>query len=198
MDYTTPLLDSNGINRVQQIVGTLLHFGRAVDNTILVALIYITSAQKKSTNETLLDLTKLLNYVSTHPNVTLHYVARDMIMHTYSNASYGSETKSYSRVGGLFTLTSRAADTTKTPIATPTPNDTMHTVSNIMRNVMLSATKAEAGGLFQNAKDDVMLRNTLAEMVHPQSATPIQTDNSNATGLAHENSKQRKSKAMEM
>ena len=43
-----------------------------------------------------------------------------------------------------------------------------------------------------------MLQITLAEMGHPQPATPIQTDNSNATGIANGTVYQRKSKAMDM
>ena len=38
MDNTSPLLDSDRITRVQQIVGTLLHYGCAVDNTMPVTL----------------------------------------------------------------------------------------------------------------------------------------------------------------
>ena len=50
MDDTSPLIDSNGITRVQQIVGTLLHYVRSVDNTMIVALSYLSAAQTKSTN----------------------------------------------------------------------------------------------------------------------------------------------------
>ena len=63
---------------------------------------------------------------------------------------------------------------------------------------MLSFTESESGGLFQNEKYGVTIRIILAKMVHPQPATPIQTDNYNATGTANGNVKQRKSKAMEM
>ena len=145
MDDTIPLLDSDIITRVQQIVGTLLYYGRAVDNTMLFDLSSLAASQTKITNKTALVLTKLLNYASTHPNTTLRYVARDMILHIYSDASYGSESKSRSIFGGLFTLTSRAADPTNPPIATPTPNGAIHTVSNIMHNVMSSTTEAESG-----------------------------------------------------
>ena len=198
MDNTTPLLDSDRINPEQQIVGTFLHYGHAVDNTMLVALIPLATIQTKNTDETALALTKLLNYAPTHPNATLCYVASDMILHIYSNASYGSEPKSYSIVGGLFTLTSRAADPTKATISTPTPNGEIHTVSNIMGNMMSSTTKDEAGGIFHNAKYGIILRITLAKMGHLQLATPIQTDSSNATGTTNGNVKQRKSKAMDM
>ena len=198
MDNTSPIIESNGITRVQQIVGNLLNYGCAMDNTMFVALMSLAVAQTKITDETALALTKLINYACTHPNATLRYVASNMILHIYSDASYVSETKSCSRVNGLFTLTSRAANTTKPPIATPTPNGAINTISNIMRNVMSSATKSEAGGLFQNSKDGVMIRITLAKMGHPQLATPTQKDNSNTTGTANGNVKQRKSKAMDM
>ena len=89
MDNTSPLLDSYGITCVQQTVGTLLHYGRAVDNTMLVALSSLAAAQTKITNKTVLALTKLLNYAYTHPNATLRSIASDMILHIYSDASYG-------------------------------------------------------------------------------------------------------------
>ena len=48
---------------------------------------------------------------------------------------------------------------------------------------MSSATEAELAGLFHNAKDASPLRVALEEMGRKQPATPIQTDNSCATGI---------------
>ena len=90
MDDTSPLLDSGVITRIQQIVCTLLNYRRAVENTMLVFLSSLAATQIKSTDETAMALTKLLNCASTHPNATLLYVANDMILHIYSNAFYGS------------------------------------------------------------------------------------------------------------
>ena len=90
MDDTSPLLDSGVITHVQQIVGTLLHYGRAVENTMLVFLSSLAATQIKITDETALALTKLLICASTNPNATLRYVANYMILHIYSNAFYGS------------------------------------------------------------------------------------------------------------
>ena len=59
MDDTSHLLDSNIITCVQHIVGTLIHYGRAVNNTMLFALSYIVAAQIKSTNKIALDLKKI-------------------------------------------------------------------------------------------------------------------------------------------
>ena len=45
---------------------------------------------------------------------------------------------------------------------------------------MSSAAEAEMGALFYNAKFGRLIRTTLEELVHPQPATPMQIDNSNA------------------
>ena len=90
MDDASAPLDSDGSTLVQQIVGTLLHYGRAVNSTMLVVLSSLVAAQTKSTAATKLSITKLLNYVSTHPDATIRYVASDMVLHIYSEASYGS------------------------------------------------------------------------------------------------------------
>jgi len=46
-----------------------------------------------------------------------------------------------------------------------------------MRSVLSSATEAETGALFHNAKDAAPFRITRLELGHPQGPTPIQTDN---------------------
>ena len=48
MDDTIPLLNSDGITCVQQIVGTLVHYGLAVKNTMVVVLSFLAAAQKKA------------------------------------------------------------------------------------------------------------------------------------------------------
>jgi hypothetical protein len=67
-----------------------------------------------------------------------------------------------------------------------------------MPMVLSSATEAELGALFYNAKDACMLRSTLTEMGHPQPATPIQTDDAVAAGISNDSAKQRRSKAIDM
>ena len=48
---------------------------------------------------------------------------------------------------------------------------------------MSSATEAETGALFYNAKEACTLRNTLEDLGYPHPATPIQTDNACAAGI---------------
>ena len=63
---------------------------------------------------------------------------------------------------------------------------------------MSSAAEAEIAGLFTNTKEGTILRTTLEEMGHKQPATPVQTDNSTACGIANDNIKQRRSRAIDM
>ena len=68
-----------------------------------------------------------------------------------------------------------------------------------MQVVLSSATEAEMGALFYNAKDAAWLHTTLHDLGHPQPPTPIQrTDNACAAGIVNHTVKQRWSKAIDM
>ena len=56
-----------------------LCIARAVDLTTLVALSSITSEQTKSTSDTEKRITQLLDYLHTHKDATIQYVASDMV-----------------------------------------------------------------------------------------------------------------------
>jgi hypothetical protein len=66
-----------------------------------------------------------------------------------------------------------------------------------MKIVLSLAAKAEMGTLFYT-KEAAWLQTTLENMGHPQPATPIQTDNACAVGIANGNVKQQRSKAVDM
>ena len=120
-----------------------------------------------------------------------------MILHIHSDASYLSEPKARSRAGGFFYLSDNI-DVQSPDAPQPKPNGAVHILSAILNNVMASATEAEVGALFHNAQDACMLRNALEFLGHPQPATPIQTDNSCAEGIANDTVKQKRSKAIDM
>jgi hypothetical protein len=160
----TALLPPNELARIQEITGTLLFYARAIDSTMLVALGTIASNQSKGTQATAQALTQLLNYAAAHPGTTVRYTASDMYLHIHSDASYLSEAKAQSCAGGTFFLSSRPPDPSATtdPNATPQPhNGAIHTISSIMRNVLASATEAELGAVFHNARDCIPLRIAL-------------------------------------
>ena len=195
---TSPRLSAEETTRIQQIIGTFLYYGIAVDPTMLVAIGSIAATQAKATQATLDAIVHFLNYAASHPDAVIRYHASDMILHNHSDGSYLSEPKARSRVGGHFFLSQNPTDPTKPPTTPPRNNGPIHTTCNILRHVMASAAEAEVGALFVNGQDAIPLRNTLIELGHPQPPTPIQTDNSTAAGFANDTIKQKRSKAMDM
>jgi hypothetical protein len=122
-----------------------------------------------------------------------------MHLHIHSNASYLSEIRARSRSGGYFFLSDKPKKLPPEPHNTHPPlNGAIHVHSSIMRSVLSSATEAETGALFHNAKDAAPFRITLLKLGHPQGPTPIQTDNACALGIINDTVKQRRSKAMDM
>jgi hypothetical protein len=191
-----PVDDSTGlppldVKRIQQITGTILYYGRAVDNTLLVALSDIASRQAKATVLTEQDTSRLLDYCATNPNSTLLFHASDMILKGHSDASYLNASKARSRVGGHFYLGNLES---KPEVY----NGAILNPVGILRHVASSASEAEIGGLFVNLKEALVLRQILHDMGYPQPTTPIQTDNSTAAGLANNTIKQNKSRHIDM
>jgi hypothetical protein len=122
-------------------------------------------------------------------------------MNIHSDASYLSASQARSRIGGYFFLSAKPVDgqTAPAPDSIPPPfNGPVHVNSTILKSVMASAAEAELGAVLYNAIDGAMLRTILEELGHPQAATPIQTDNMCASGIANDTVKQRRSKAIDM
>ena len=78
------------------------------------------------------------------------------------------------------------------------PNDAVHFMSTVMRQVLSSATEAEVGVTFYGCQDAVPLCNTLADLGHFQGATLIVTDNECCEVILNNTVKKRRSKAMDM
>jgi hypothetical protein len=195
-DDESPELDKHMIKRLQEIIGVLLYYARAVDSTMLVALGTLAATQAHGTEATMEAAVHLLNYAATHPDATLRFHASDMKLHIYSDASYLSEPKARSRVGGYFYLDGKEDPQPGKP---PKLNGAIHVESRIMKNVMASAAEAETGGLFINGQEATYIRRVLEEMGHPQDGpTTIITDNSTANGFANATMKIKRSKAMDM
>lgn len=197
-DDDSPTLPAADINRIQQIVGTLLYYARAVDPTLLVALNSISAQQSAATRNTALALNKLLNYVATHPDAAITYEASDMILHIDSDASYLSLPQARSRAGGYFYLSAASINPFKPPTTTPPINGAIHVNCNKLQHVMASAAEAEVGAIFLNCQDAVGIRTLLHELGHPQPNTPVKTDNATASGLTNATMKPRRSKTMDM
>ena len=63
---------------------------------------------------------------------------------------------------------------------------------------MASDAEAEIGALFENTKSAAPLCHALEETVYPQFATPLQTENSTASGIANKTIHQKHSKSINM
>jgi hypothetical protein len=198
---TSPKLDAANTKHIQEVLGTLLYYARAVDSTMLVAIGTLATEQAKGTETTLRHLVHLLNYCATNPEACIRYHASDMVLHIECDASYLSESKARSRAAGYHYLSSHPHDPTRPPTATesaPPSNGAIHVHCQILREVVSSAAEAELAALFHNSKEACPIRTTLEELGHNQPPTPIQTDNSTAAGIANDSVKQKRSKAMDM
>ena len=197
----SPALDVSDKKRVQEVLGTLLYYARAIDSTMLPAIGTLATQQSSPTTATMNAITHLLNYCATHPEATLQYIASDMILHVESDASYLSETKGRSRAAGIHYLTCRSPTPTSPPDANspePPSNGALFVHCQILKEVLSSAAEAELAALFHNSKEAYAIRNVLTELGHSQPPTPIITDNSTASGIVNDTMKQKRSKAMDM
>ena len=64
----SPPLDDAGKLRIQQLIGEIRYYARAVDNKLLVALGNLAQYQTSPTEDTNADMLHLLNYLATYPN----------------------------------------------------------------------------------------------------------------------------------
>ena len=185
----TPL-DEKGVKRVQNIVGTLLYYSRAVDPTLAPALSAIAAKQATATTTTMDACRQLLDYCATHPAAVLRYKASDMQLAIHADASYLSEHKARSRAAGHFYMANENDAAFN--------NGPVLTISTIIRHVMASAAEAELAAIFYSAQEAIPIRHMLKELGHEQKRTPITTDNVTAQGLIKGAMVPRKSKAMDM
>jgi hypothetical protein len=128
--------------------------------------------------------------VASQEDAILTYKASDMVLAIHSDASYLSKPKARSRAGGHMFMAGKE----KIPIN----NEAVLNISQIIKSVMSSAAEAELAALFINAKTAVSMRQTLEELGHPQTRTPMQTDNLTAHALLTNKILPKALKAMDM
>jgi hypothetical protein len=189
---SSPALSDKEINKLQQLTGTLLYYARAFDPTLIMPINVLVSEQSTATHVTADKLIKLLNYCNTHSETKIRYHLSDMILHIHSDASYLSEDEAKSRAGGFFYM----GNTTKHQ--KKLTNGAILIISTVLKHVMSSTAEAEIGAVFINAKEGAVLRTTLEELGHKQPPTPMETDNTTATGYSNGTIKQKRTKAMDM
>jgi hypothetical protein len=147
----------------------------------------------------------ILDYFATHPNATIRYHKFSMILYIHSDASYLSELRARSRMGGHFSLSNdMPVDPNQQPLTSdpaPPPNGAIKTNSNIMKVVLASAVEAATGVmfLFLNYQDAIPICVTLTAMCHQQHPpTHVRGDNGTAIDITNNSIKQRRFKAIDM
>jgi hypothetical protein len=119
---------------------------------------------------------QLLDYVATHSNAGIHYLASDMILAVHINASYLSKHNACSRASAHFYLTNKRDNEFN--------NSTILNLTSIIKHVMSLASKAELVALYYGCKIAVPIQTTLDEMGHTQPPMPVMTDNITTQGLS--------------
>ena len=183
------LLAPGKIKFIQQVIGKLLYYARAVDPTMLHAINDISIKTARGTEATLKATVHILNYAATHPNTEIIYRASDMILRVDSDAAYLVAPEARSRAGGFHYLSDSKGTVFNGPVLI---------LAKVIKNVMASAAEAEIGALYMNAQEAAGLRTCLEAMGWPQPATPMKTDNITANGIINNTMKQRRSKALDM
>jgi hypothetical protein len=125
---------------IQQVIGTFLYYGQAVDPTMLTSLSAIASTQAELTKETMIKVHDFLDYVATHQDAIITYQASNMVLAVHSDPSYLSEPKARSHASGHFFMSSDTKD--------PSNNSAVLNIAQIIKSVMSSAVKAELGALY--------------------------------------------------
>ena len=132
---------------IQEVIGTFLYYGRAVDSTILTALSSIASAQAEPTEETMTHCKHFLNYAATHQDAILTYKASDIVLVVHSDMSYLSKPKACSQAGGHFFLLYDCGD--------PANNGAVRNLAQLIKAAMSSAAEAELGALYIDVREAV-------------------------------------------
>ena len=167
---TSAPLSKGKIKHVQDNVGTLLYYARAVDPTLLAALSTITTRQANGTRAVANTCHQLLDYVATHPNAGLRYHACDMILAIHTDASYLLEMGGKIHSARHFYLTNQNDKDFN--------NGAILMLSAIIKHVLSLASEAESAALYYGCKIAAPLCTTLKEMGHAQpKPTPVTTNN---------------------
>ncbi len=171
-------------------VSFLLYYGRCVDGRILPATCALASEQASATLSTMARLQRLLGYVAAHPDGRKIFRASDMLLRVLSDASFLSRPNAGSVAGGLSYL-GLTDDDELTWLTTPSPA----TPPASLLSVPLSRRRSTLAYTPLPATEE---RKILANMGHPQPATPLFCDNEVAIGIAADTVSQRMSKATDM
>ena len=129
--------------------------------------------------------------MATHPDAILTFKKSSIILAIHSDASYLAKRKPGSRAGWHLYF----ADGSKEEHPYNAP---VHSIAQIIRNVMTSAFDAEIGALFVNSRQAISARQWLEKVGHLQPPTRIQSDNTTGLRFVTKNLQPKPTKSTEM
>ena len=109
---------------------------------MVVSLNTISTAQALATTTTMGDIVWLLNYGEKHPDDTLHYHARNMILYAARDVSHLCEKRARSQSGVHSSLADQIVENGDKLTILPTNNGSIHTLCQLINNVMFSVVEA--------------------------------------------------------
>jgi hypothetical protein len=186
VDTSSPASDKDK-RLLQSVVGTLLYYSRAIDPSIATAVHQLGSVQSQPTTDDMSKMNRLLQYLSSHPNMGIRYYASNMMYQLMPDASYLSRPRARS-VGGWLGYLGDAL----------TINGPVTYASKMINCVVASVAEAELDSAFMSAQRAVQHRNTLADFGYPQPPTLLRIDNTIALGLADNKLNKKRAKSMDM
>jgi hypothetical protein len=89
----SPPLSTEGMKRIQGIIGALLYYARAVDNKLLATLSALSSQQATATKATNVTMNQLFDYLATYLDNGTTYRASNMILCAHANAGFHNKSK---------------------------------------------------------------------------------------------------------
>jgi hypothetical protein len=132
------LLDNAGKKCIQQIVGSVLYYARAVDPTILMALSNIATQQATPTENTKKQVDQFLDYLRVQFDAKICYRAFDMILNIHSDASNISAPRARSCTSGYFFFGSLPINSNTIKL-----NGAIHITCTILKIVAASPAKTD-------------------------------------------------------
>jgi hypothetical protein len=96
---TTELLNDDHKHCIQEMIRSLLYYGCALVNKLVIALSAISARQAQATIATEQAVELLLDYVATYPNNVILYQSSNMALCAHADAGFLNESKSLSHAG---------------------------------------------------------------------------------------------------
>ena len=191
----SPFIDNKRKLIMQQGIGGLLYYSRAVAVDYTIGVNKMSMKQSNPTEKDWNDFLHLLNFAATWPDCTIAYKPSDMILILDGDVSYLSETLGRSRGAGVAFMGKRNDPTFI--------NGPIDVLSVLLPTVVSSVCEGEYATAFMMAQLAMPLRVQLKDLgykqdMFPNGSTLLTTDNLCAEGIANNSMKLKRSRAMDM